>query len=254
MNGYELSHNYHDWAANNRTIVKPTVSALYFFLIETCNRLGWKKEFSISAKECMEMIGVSSYNTFKSAFDVLCEHGFVTVIKKACNHYQANIITLSNINKVNNRVSDKVADKVSTEYSESNCDIHKTIKTNETIKTNREGKSKRFTKPTIEEIKAFIEEESLNVDAEHFFNYYESNGWIVGRTPMKNWKATIRNWSKKEWNKSGNGFAANSKTTVTTKKRTFRDTISMDDDLGGDKEIDKKLQSQILNFANRNNP
>lgn len=138
MNGYDLSHKFFEWAFSNREDFKPTVSALYFYLVEVCNTLGWKKEFSISAKECMEGMGVSGYNTYKNAFDILCEHGFIKVVKKSCNHYQANIITLLNFDRVTDSLTDEVTDKVTSKYSESNYqsngDIHKTIN-NKTIKT-----------------------------------------------------------------------------------------------------------------------
>jgi len=48
-------------------------------------------------------------------------------------------------------------------------------------------KNQRFSPPTIEEIQAYNSEKSLNVDAEQFLNFYESNGWMVGRNPMKSW-------------------------------------------------------------------
>jgi hypothetical protein len=44
----------------------------------------------------------------------------------------------------------------------------------------------------------FIKLNSLNVDAEYFFNHYESNGWKVGKTSMSNWQTTIKNWHKRE--------------------------------------------------------
>jgi len=61
----------------------------------------------------------------------------------------------------------------------------------------KESKRKVFIKPTIEEIK----QEFTNFNAEHFFNYYESNGWMVGRNKMKDWKATVKNWMAKDYNK-----------------------------------------------------
>lgn len=56
--------------------------------------------------------------------------------------------------------------------------------------------TKRFTKPTLEEIKNYIAENSYTVDAERFLDYYESNGWRVGKNPMKNWKAAVRSWQR----------------------------------------------------------
>ena len=93
----EVSHDYYQWATSNRVAFKPTLTALYFYLVNTCDLLRWPKEFSVSAKECMEGMGVSSYNTYKTAFDTLCEVGFVEVRRAACNHYQAYIISLSRI-------------------------------------------------------------------------------------------------------------------------------------------------------------
>jgi len=55
-----------------------------------------------------------------------------------------------------------------------------------------------FKKPTIEEIQFRIREMNYHIDAEIFYNYYESNGWKVGRNKMKSWKAALSNWSKKE--------------------------------------------------------
>ena len=73
--------------------------------------------------------------------------------------------------------------------------------------------SKRFQKPTIEEIKAYCQERGNNIDAEQFFNFYDSKGWKVGNQPMKNWKAAVITWEKRQnanpqnvENKSGNVF------------------------------------------------
>ena len=54
----------------------------------------------------------------------------------------------------------------------------------------------RFTRPTIEEVRSYCKERNNSVDAERFFNYYESNGWKVGRNSMKDWRACIRTWER----------------------------------------------------------
>lgn len=55
-----------------------------------------------------------------------------------------------------------------------------------------------FTKPSIEEIAQYCAERGNGIDAEVFFHYYESKGWMVGRSPMKNWKSAIHTWEKKK--------------------------------------------------------
>lgn len=71
-------------------------------------------------------------------------------------------------------------------------------------KENNKLFSKKFTKPTLEEVKSYCQERNNNIDAEHFIDYYESNGWKVGRNSMKDWKATIRTWEKNNLSKATN--------------------------------------------------
>lgn len=62
-------------------------------------------------------------------------------------------------------------------------------------------KRKTFTKPTIDEIQDYCIERNNNVNAEQFFDYYESNGWKVGKNSMKDWKASVRTWERSEYRK-----------------------------------------------------
>ena len=60
-------------------------------------------------------------------------------------------------------------------------------------------KRKRFEKPTLSQITQYCLERNNNVNAEHFFDYYESNGWKVGKNSMKDWKAAVRTWERSEY-------------------------------------------------------
>lgn len=59
---------------------------------------------------------------------------------------------------------------------------------------NIQTKKKVFIKPTILEIEEFCKGHGYQVDAERFFNYYESKGWVVGKSPMKDWRYAVRTW------------------------------------------------------------
>ena len=64
-------------------------------------------------------------------------------------------------------------------------------------KENREKseKRKRFTPPTVDEVQEYVTEKGYDVDPERFVNYYTAIGWKVsGKSPMKDWKAAVRNW------------------------------------------------------------
>lgn len=57
---------------------------------------------------------------------------------------------------------------------------------------------KTMERPTLEEVREKIIEKGYSVDAEAFWNYYESNGWKVGKNPMKKWESALVTWQKKE--------------------------------------------------------
>lgn len=95
--------------------------------------------------------------------------------------------------------------------SPQNCfrPMYKNVKDNNTSSNNpRTNNIKRFQKPTVEEIAVYIKEKGYNVDAESFFDYYESVGWKRGKTPMKDWKATVRTWNKKNKKGADDGYVS----------------------------------------------
>ncbi|MBQ7089147.1 MAG: hypothetical protein IJN04_05855 [Clostridia bacterium] len=54
-----------------------------------------------------------------------------------------------------------------------------------------------FKKPTVEEIDAYCAERKNGLSGQAIYDHYESNGWMVGRVKMKDWKAAVRTWEKK---------------------------------------------------------
>ena len=62
-------------------------------------------------------------------------------------------------------------------------------------------KEKNFKKPTLEEVEEYCKERNNNINAQKFIDFYESKGWKVGKTPMKDWKACIRTWEGNNTNK-----------------------------------------------------
>lgn len=67
--------------------------------------------------------------------------------------------------------------------------------------TNPKGKAvnaAHFTPPTRSEVQEYISANGFGVDAQSFIDYYTSNGWSVGKTTMKDWKAAVRNWDRRE--------------------------------------------------------
>lgn len=56
--------------------------------------------------------------------------------------------------------------------------------------------TKVFVIPTVDEVRSYCDERHNSVDPEHFVDFYQAKGWMVGKNKMKDWKAAIRNWEK----------------------------------------------------------
>ena len=67
-------------------------------------------------------------------------------------------------------------------------------------------KRTRFIQPSVEEVRAYCKERGNNINAETFVDFYQSKGWKVGNNPMKDWKACVRTWEKKDQQKQKNKF------------------------------------------------
>ena len=61
----------------------------------------------------------------------------------------------------------------------------------------------KFSPPSVDEVNMYCQEKGLSIDAQRFVDYYESNGWMVGRNKMKDWRAAVRNWGRKGNTNSG---------------------------------------------------
>ena len=56
--------------------------------------------------------------------------------------------------------------------------------------------------PTKAEVQAYIDEKNYNLDAESFWLFYDSKGWVVGKAPMKQWKSAAGLWAHNGWGQS----------------------------------------------------
>lgn len=77
--------------------------------------------------------------------------------------------------------------------TEPNVNVNVNVNEND-LKENT--KRKVFTKPTVEEVKAYCVERKNNVNPDKFIDFYESKGWLIGKNPMKDWRACVRTWEK----------------------------------------------------------
>lgn len=123
------------------------------------------------------------------------------------------------------------------DYQNCKPTINKNVKENNTSINNTSTNKKeiykeRFKKPTLEEVNAYCLERQNGIDASSFIDFYESKGWKVGKTPMKDWKAAVRTWER------------NTKTKQKSEPEWFyKDLDKEDTTLEEQEELDKLLSS-----------
>jgi len=111
LNSYELSRNLFDWSFENPEKINTNHIALYFFIIEHCNRLGWKEKFGLPTGMAKEAIGIRNYRTYINTLNDLIEFGFIKLIEKSKNQYSCNIIAIVKNTKAHTKALDKARSK-----------------------------------------------------------------------------------------------------------------------------------------------
>jgi len=223
-----------DLTEREYVIYKPSFNPFKGSILEVCNLDFYTKP--VPKKELKK-------RTTKSKNEQVIEQVDEQLTKQALNKHQTSSKHVPYINNINNTNSINIAkqenlknekklnftNSIFDEVQESNLKFEK-----EKEKKLREKKKKieeaalssraqsRPPKPTLEETQIyFLEKNFSEVEAQRFFNYFESNGWLVGgRTKMKDWKAAARNWmlNSKKFSKNEN---KNSALSVRAESRTI---------------------------------
>ena len=239
MTGYDYTRAWFDFAFENPA-AKVQHTALYCWIVELNNRLGWKKQFGLPTADTMEGLSIGNRATYMNALGDLQQWGFVRVVQKSSNQHQACVIELclyeneqaqvQALDKaimlntglpVQNRTGIDTGSGTSGGSStgtgsgtgsvridkplnhETNKPVERGDKPpSESGSLTRTGAS-NFTKPTLSEVADYFADKTNNRRqsqefAGRFTDYYTSNGWRVGKNPMKDWQATVRNWISKE--------------------------------------------------------
>ena len=184
MDYFKLTRSFWDFAFDNPEKIKPNHCALYLFIVEHCNRLGWKQKFGLPTTMAKDAIGIRSYNTYIITLNDLVDFGLIELLEKSKNQYSSNIIAISNFNKAHSKALDKALINHDTKQSESIDSIDKqdTYINNNNI-------------PTWELFLAYGKEKEPSVKVSALKNKYDAwveNGWKNGNDkPIKNWKSAL---------------------------------------------------------------
>lgn len=202
FNSYELSRNWFDWCFENPEKITPNHSAIYFFAIEHCNRLGWKNKFGFPTQMVMDAIGIKKHQTYIKYFNELVEWGFLNLVQKSANQYSANIISLVSAKPKSGKALDKAMINHAAKHIQSNGQSNSSIDKPNNIITNNNittieqyfkdfengshiVEMARFHKTTVEVLKNFIPHFKLKVNAEYpsygkFIDHFR-NTWLLNK-------------------------------------------------------------------------
>lgn len=133
ITGYELSRNFFDWSFENPEKVNTNQIALYFYIIEQCNRLGWKEKFGLPTDVAKEAIGIKNYRTYVNALNDLIEFGFIKMIEKSKNQHTSNVVAIVKNTKAHTKALDKAIPKHIQKQSQSTYKSKVTINKHITI-------------------------------------------------------------------------------------------------------------------------
>jgi hypothetical protein len=161
--------------------LKANVKLLFAEITALCNM---NAECFASNKYFADLYGKSK-TSISVWISELVKYGYIKV------HYTYKVGTKEILNRYISILKGGIQENLNTPYK-------KTSKSNttsiNTMKVNTKG---GFLKPTVIDIKEFCKERKNNVDCETFYDFYESKDWLIGKNKMKNWKACVRTWEKR---------------------------------------------------------
>jgi len=161
--------------------------------------------FLTSRKKFAEECGLTEQET-RSAWTNLKSTNEITI--KSTSH--GTLITVVNYENYQPLLENLTSESTSvlTNNQPANNQQITTTKNNKEIKEYKEEikkeniKRKKFVKPTVEEVSSYCLERGNAIDAQRFVDYYESKGWMIGKSAMKDWRAAIRTWERNDGSSS----------------------------------------------------
>lgn len=166
---FQLMRNFWDWSFENPDIVKPTHCALFGFIVEHCNRMGWKDKFGLPASMVLDAIGIKSYSVYKKTFDDLVDFGFIEVIQYSKNQHSSNVIAL----KENYKAHYKALDKANIKHVTKQVSTHSQSTLESTVSIIKQDTITHKTKKHITNIQTLMSEATASDVSEGNQEYFE---------------------------------------------------------------------------------
>jgi hypothetical protein len=167
------------------TLVETAVYAVIYGFSQD-GETAFKGSLSFIARKCK-----SSKDTARRALRKLADHGYITLEEVRING------VVFNTYKVAHEGCMMRGGVANCKEGGSKLPPNNNIENKDIYTINNKAAS-RFIAPTLAEVEAYCRERGNSVNAEHFVSHYESNGWMVGKNRMKDWKAAVRTWEQRD--------------------------------------------------------
>lgn len=206
--------------------LKSTHVSMYIALFQIWNQNRFENPISINRSDTMNISKIGSRVTYHKCLRDLSEWKYIKYYPSH-NPMIGSLIHMYNFGTTSETTSEPTTRTTSGTSTEQvggqllGQVVDPSINSINIINKTNNKKNKSFYIPSIEEVKEFFEND---LEADKYFNYYTSKGWVVGnKSPMKDWKAAARNWKMNAGkfnsnNKTGSANSANSRLHVEQNK------------------------------------
>ena len=172
----------------------PQHKLLWFYILDDCNHAGiWEVDLEVaSIRVGFEL----SHDNLPSSFGekvISFDDGDKWFIPDFIDFQYGELNPNSNVHKSVIQLLERYN---LMGYLKGSQTLPDTVQDKDIVIVKEKAKAKRFVKPTVTDIAEYCLERNNYVDAQKFYDYYSSNGWRVGKNPMKDWKAAVRTWEK----------------------------------------------------------
>ena len=195
MTYIDYLNEFNRWLESN--VLPGNAQLMFFKFLDVFNRAGWPEYVQVDNFRLTMMIDASAITTALRARDKLVEAGFLIYQKGkkgAPNRYSLKCSVK------NETISATISATENATISATENATHIKTKTktkNTPLLSPHGGTRKRFSPPTVDEVREYCQSRSNGIDPEAFVAFYASKGWKVGRSPMKDWKQAVITWEKR---------------------------------------------------------
>lgn len=175
--------------------LKPKHKLLWLYILDDCNHAGiWEIDLDVASIRVGEAVGYKDLDVFGNKI-IMFDNDEKCFIPDFIEFQYGELNPNSNVHK---SVISLLSRYNLEGYMKGTQTLPDTLQDKDIVIVKEKAKSKRFVKPTLDEVANYIQERKSFkiVDAEKFFDFYSSNGWKVGKNAMKDWKAAVRTWEK----------------------------------------------------------